>query len=672
MPATLGNRASFTFTVEGCDEELRVVRFDGREAISSLFEFRLEIAASDELELEKLVGKPAHLTIEGLAGERQVHGFVCQAEYVGDSRRYALYELTLVPWIWRLQQRSNSRIYQGKTTPEILELVLKASGLPRKQLRLELHGAFAPRDYCTQYGETDLDFISRLMEAEGIIYFFEHEEDAHVLVLTNSGDCRPPPDGPVELTWGPPEGIVHPGEHLTRLRLSELMRPTRVSLRDMNLHQPDLALETSAGGDGEREVYEYPGSYQDRQWGEKQAKLRLEALQATRRRGFGTSDSPRLVPGFTFKLTGHPRDGVDGEYRLLAVTHRGEQPQVLDEDAAGEFHYSNELECMGSKLPYRAPRITPRPTVRGVQTATVVGPEDVHVDEHGRVQVMFHWDRKEPSADGIGRWSCWIRVSQAWAGAAYGAMFLPRVGHEVIVDFIEGDPDRPLITGRIHTGFNGPPYPLPDQKTKSSIKSETTPGGGGSNELRFEDAKGSEELYLHAQRDMNVLVENDKGQTIKHDHTLEVGHDESYTIQNDHTLAVNHDQTATIRGNQSLTVGGDRTIDVGKAHTESIGADMKLDVRGNLNETVLQGKTVRVTQNMTETAGQNIVLQAGKNLNVSTGTNVNISSSGSTRVVAGSSMSLSCGPTTITIDSNGVSIQTSGTVTVKGAAIKLN
>ncbi len=383
------SHAVFTFAVDGCDEQLKVVRFHGHEAISTLFEFRIEVAC-EELDIAALIGQFAVLSIEGSDGVRYVHGFVCQAEYIGDSRRWALYEFTLVPWIWRLQQRSNCRIFQQQSTPEILTAVLEQAGLRKTLFRFELKAQYAPRDYCTQYGETDLDFLHRLTESDGITYHFETAEDQHILVLTDLDTSAPPADGKVTLQWQASDGMVNHGEVVTHLRIGECMRPERVSLRDINLHQPSTNLEVSEGDGEEREIYEYPGNYQRAgkggpEQGAAQAKLRLEALRAAQRRGFGVSHSPRLVAGYTFNLDGHPRSGIDGEYRLVHLTHRGEQPQVLDVDAAGESSYTNNFECMTNKTPYRAPRITPRPTVRGIQTATVVGPggEEVHVDEHG-------------------------------------------------------------------------------------------------------------------------------------------------------------------------------------------------------------------------------------------------------------------------------------------------
>lgn len=716
-------RALLTLEVDGCDEELRIVRFSGRESIATLFEFRLEVAAGD-LALDALVGHTAVLTIEGIDCARHVHGLVCQAAHAGESRRYMLYELTLVPSLWRLQQRSGSRIFQQLTTPQILVKVLEGAGLPRASFRLECLAPYVPRDYCVQYRESDFDFISRLMEADGIFYYFEHSVTNHVLVLTDRAEGAPTIAGDSALSAGPERGLVRDRERVSNFRLSEQLRPERVTLRDMNLHHPDESMEASEGSGNEREVYDYPGSYQESgrnapHKGGQQAKLRLQALQAPRRRGLGTSDSARLVPGFIVELTGNTRHDLDGSYRLVSVLHRGEQPQVLDEDAAGEFRYGNDFECVESKVPFRAPRTTPRPNVRGVQTATVVGPagEEIHVDEHGRVKVQFHWDRRDAHDESS---SCWVRVSQLWAGNGFGGMFLPRVGHEVIIDFIEGDPDRPLVTGHLYTGLNTPPYPLPDEKTKSTIRTESSPGGGGSNELRFEDARGREEIYIHGQRDWTIAIEHDKEQTIGNDASLQVGHDrrdsvghdESAAIGNDRMISVGHQHTEVIGADMtiavganlseavtqnasyavgvdrseavgmanSLVIGSSHTVIVGGSMTETVGQTKAVSVAEDSSETVGGGKNVHVAENLTTNAGKNIVLSASKHLNISTGESLNASVGKQASVIVADKMTLKCGDATVTITKNGdvtikakkLSVKASGDVVVKGANVKLN
>lgn len=714
--ALIGNQAMFTFTAAGCEEELRVVRFSGQEAVSEPFEIRLEIASA-MIALDALVGKDALLTIEGVDGPRYIHGLVCEAGYLGETSSYTLYELTLVPSIWRLTQRSGSRIFQHQTTPQILARVLEAAGIARSSFRLDLQGSYEPHDFCVQYREKDLDFLSRMMEAAGIHYYFEHHDNRHVLVMTDRSEGGP------EIAGESPVLRFHDEEARERIhsfRLREAVRTQRVTLRDHNLHQPDQQTEASDGS-GPLEFYDYPGGFQQTgkgapHKGGQLARLHLEALQATRRLATGDSDSPRLVPGYRFTYEDPSRGHLEGDYRVLRVTHRGEQPQVLDEGATGAFRYSNQIVASDAKIPFRPPRRTPRPVVRGVQTATVVGPagEEIHVDEHGRVKVQFHWDREATGDDGS---SCWVRVSQAWAGQGFGAVFLPRVGHEVIVDFIEGDPDRPIITGRVYTGVNTPPYPLPDERTKSTIKSESSPGGGGSNELRFEDAKGSEEVYLHAQKDWTIVVENDKSQQVGNNESLSVGNDRSLTIDHDQQESIGNDRTISVSNNHSesigaamtVSVGTDMTVSIGANLTETVGANATRSVGANLSESIAAaktedvglasiltigaayqvsvggamnesiglakleevgmiksvnvgadssenvggGKSVSAARNITESAGVNLALSAGKHASVSAGQNFNVSAGKNASIVAADKISMQCGGVTVVIKKNG-------------------
>jgi type VI secretion system secreted protein VgrG len=362
---------------------------------------------------------------------------------------------------------------------------------------------------------------------------------------------------------------VQDREHVQGFRFGGRVRPGKVSLGDKNLHQPDLGMrvEAMAAVGSDLEIYEFPGEYQQPgraapHEGESMAKIRLEALQATRRQGSGESDCPRLTPGCLMGLIGHPRHEFNGEYRLIQVSHAGSQPQVLDQDASGGSSYHNSFIVTEKKVPYRPPRTSPRPMMRGLQTATVVGPEgeEVHTDEHGRVRVKFHWDRSEPHDETC---TCWVRVSQVWAGNSWGAMFLPRIGHEVLVDFIEGDPDRPVVTGRIYHGLNRPPYPLPEEKTKSTIKSESSLGGGGFNELRFEDRKGAEQIFFHAERNLDVRVNNDAFSTVFQNSHVTVGNEEKgkagdsfAQLYHDHHLKVHRHVKAHLGGDVEVLVGG--------------------------------------------------------------------------------------------------------------------
>ena len=556
LRALLGNQPLFTFEA-AAGGELRVVRFFGRESLSGLFEFHLELAGG-EVDLAAIVDTPGVLKIDGLETPRFVSGVISSFEYIGQSRHLQLYEAQLVPWIWRLQHRHDCRIFQDQNTPDIIKAVLTTAGLSTEGFRFDLLGEYAPRNYCVQYRESDLAFLSRLMEEDGLYYFFEHSADKHVLVMADHPGAHPPIPGSPVLWFNPPGGMVADREHIQDFRFGERVRPGKVSLRDFNLHKPGLPMEAMdvAKARAELEVYQYPGEYQDpgqggSHKGKSQAKLRLEAIHAHRRAGSGSSDCPRVTAGHTMKMLGHPRHDLDGEYRIIQVNHAGNQPQALDQDAAGEFSYSNEFTVTERGQPFRAEPMTPRPVMRGLQTATVVGPEgeEVYTDEHGRVKVQFHWDRKDLYDQSS---SCWVRVSQLWAGNGWGAMFIPRIGHEVLVDFIEGDPDRPVITGRVYHGDNKPPYPLPADKTKTTIKSDSSIGGGGYNELRFEDRKGQEEVFLHAQKDWNTFILNSLTETVGASRTSSVGGGE--------TVSVGAARTVNVATSDATTVGVEHTV----------------------------------------------------------------------------------------------------------------
>ena len=556
LRALLGNQPLFTFDA-AAGGELRVVRFFGRESLSGLFEFHLELAGG-EVDLAAIVDTPGVLKIDGLEAPRFVSGVISSFEYVGQSRHLQLYEAQLVPWIWRLQHRHDCRIFQDQNTPDIIRSVLTTAGLSTEGFCFDLLGEYAPRNYCVQYRESDLAFLCRLMEEDGIYYFFEHSANKHVLVMADHPGAHLPIPGPPVLWFNPPGGMVADREHIHDFRFGERVRPGKVSLRDFNLHKPGLPMEAMdfAKARAELEVYQYPGEYQDpgqggSHQGKSQAKLRLEALHAHRRVGSGSSDCPRLTAGHTVKMLGHPRHDLDGEYRITQVNHAGNQPQALDQDAAGEFSYSNEFTVTERAQPFRAEPMTPRPVMRGLQTATVVGPEgeEVYTDEHGRVKVQFHWDRKDLHDQTS---SCWVRVSQLWAGNGWGTMFIPRIGHEVLVDFIEGDPDRPVITGRVYHGDNKPPYPLPADKTKTTIKSDSSIGGGGFNELRFEDHKGQEEVFLHAQKDWNTFILNCMTETVGASRTSSVGAAE--------TVNVGAARTVNVATSDATTVGVEHTV----------------------------------------------------------------------------------------------------------------
>lgn len=620
-------RAEFTLSIG--DIALRVVRFSGREGLSTLFEFQLDVAGID-LDPETLLGQPALLTIRGFDEPRLVHGIVSEAAYVGQTRDLLLYELTLTPWAHRLLHQQDCRIFQDQTTEEIITKVLSAAGFPHGWFRFSLSEEYSPRNYCVQYRETHFTFISRLLEEDGIFHFFEHEEDKHVWVMADHAQAHTPIVGDPALSFCPPLGrVVQDREHVKSFRFGGRIRAGKVSLRDFNLHRPDMAMEVKEAGKvgAELEVYDFPGEYQDPgragpHQGQLMAKIRLEAIQATRTLGTGESDCPRLQAGRSMILVGHPRHELNGDYRILQVQHAGAQSQVLQQDASEETSYNNSFVLSELKVPFRPAREAPRPVMRGVQTATVVGPEgeEVHTDKHGRVRLQFHWDRESTRDENS---ATWVRVSQSWAGNGYGSMFIPRIGHEVLVDFIEGDPDRPIVVGRIYHGQNDTPYPLPDEKTKSTIRSESSPGGGGFNELRFEDRKGAEEVFVHAQRDLNGVILNDRTEQVGVNRTAKVGVNDTTVVGAVHTV--------TIAGASASSPPSD-------GQTEIKLQDTFYSVTTGAARIVINGPDVYIM------ADGNITLAAGGNVSINAGGTVDLSSGASTSMVAGGGVLVLKGP----------------------------
>lgn len=663
---TPGIKSLYSLTIDGVQlpaagsvlQPLGVVHFALHEGLSRLFSLEVEFASA-KLKLPKPeapLGSSAVFRIMDDAGagsySRCVHGIVSRFEQIGSTRKFEIYRAQIVPWVWRLLHRRDCRIFQEMTVQEIVTEVLRSSGLATDAFEFKVQGNYLPRTYCVQYRESDWTFISRLLEEEGIFYYFDHtSEEDHVLVMSDhipNPSLIPPP---AVLPFSPPSGLVPNRAAIHEWSVSRHIATGKVTLRDFDFAKPtqDLEAVAEAKVDQDLESYDYPGAYGVLDEGKRRASVRLEEQQAFGMVGRGSSACHRMIPGRHFDIVGHPYH-PKGSWLLVSVDHSGAQPQVLGEDApSGDATYSNGFTAIPATTSFRPSRVTPKPVMRGLQTAVVVGPagEEVYVDEHGRVKVQFHWDRLGSRDENS---SCWIRVSQLWAGQSWGAMWIPRIGHEVIVDFLDGDPDRPIITGRVYNGDNQPPYALPKEKTKSTIKSESSKGGGGFNELRFEDLKGKEEVFLQAQKDWNIKVLNDKGQSVGHDETLSVGNDRTKTVERDQTVHINGKSTTVIKmdsatevteGNQSITVSkGNRTLEVTKG-------DNQIDVAaGNYNLSAAKEATVDADK-VKVTAQTEVELTVGSNT-------IKITKQG------------------ITI--NGVKIDTSSTgpTTMSGAMINLN
>lgn len=628
-------QAEFLFKSDAlADAALRVFRFRGQESISQPFEFVIELVSDDaDIDLAATISQPAYLLMrgrlyDGSRYERYVHGVVERFVQLAAGIRHSRYQATLVSQLKPLAYTRNSRIFQKQTTSDVTKKVLTDAKVPADTLNIMLHGSYSPRDYCVQYQESDLAFVQRLWEEEGIFYFFEHEKDKAKLNLGDGSHAFDslPRYAEVELRDRP--HLYE--ESLFEFRSEAALRPGSTVMRDYKFKQPALDLEATAEGDEhtDRQMYFFPGEYVEPGLGKRLTKVRLEELQCQKSRYVGTGNVRAMAPGFKFTLNGHRRGSCNQEYLIVAVTHSGSQPQALGEEAAGADGavYENSIECIPAGVPFRPPRLTAIPSVPGVQTAVVVGPagEEIHCDSHGRVKVHFPWDREGKKDDSS---SCWIRVSQPWGGVSYGGVFLPRVGQEVLVQFLEGDPDRPVIVGRVYNGENPPPYGLPDKKTVSTFKTASSPGGGGSNELRFEDAAGSEEIYLHGQLDMNTVIERDRTQkfgrdtadNVGRDRTRQVGNNETISIGVDRSATVGSNETLSVGSNQSLSVGSNQDVTVGANRTTSIGGNKTTTVTGSHTETVSGAQTVTVLQSLTETVAINYAETVGAAMELTIG-----------------------------------------------------
>jgi len=604
--------------------ETHVLQFDIVEGISELFQVELLIAYADvELDLRGLMGKEALLTLVHEEGDRHFHGIVAEAHELEETANFTRYKLRIVPRLWLLKHQRESRIFQEKTTPEILAEVFEAAGITGDALDDRTNSDFEARNYCVQYRESSLNFAKRLMEEDGICFWFEHSDDNHTLVIADDNADFVSVGSPADIPFQPPGSGTVGEQHVWRYRSQEKVRPGKATLIDYSFKQPTQDMEAAHEGDldTDLEIYDFPGGYVASSLGTKLAQIRHEELQVRRTTGRGSSTVTRLMAGRLFELKEHPNNNLNVEYLLLRVHHKGQRTDPGATGADNQSEYSNEFEVMPSEVVYRPARRTPVPQISGLQTAIVTGPsgEEIYVDEFGRVKVQFHWDRQGGGDDAS---SCWIRVSQGWAGTGFGQVYLPRIGQEVIVQFIEGDPDRPLITGRVYNGDNALPYPLPDNKTVSTTKSNSSKDDDGFNELRFEDKVGSEEIYLHAQKDFNERVLSC--------HTTDVGYDQTNTVHNNQTEVVDVDQkmsvggtrtvevtgkfTETIDGGSEETINAGRTQTVNAGQTQTINEGSTQNINGGSTQTIVGGSTQTITGNDTRTVNGNYTETINGNL----------------------------------------------------------
>ncbi len=541
------------------------------------------------LDLNGLLGTEGRLTLHGTDGNpgRHFHGLIEHISQTGQDRSHSYYQIQLITRLGLLNYRHNLRIFQQQSVIEIIQTILQEHQIEGDTLSLNLLNSYSPIDYCVQYRETDLAFIQRLMSQNGLYSHVEHNSDHHILHINDNLDAhtRVPAS---TIPWAKPTGLVHDQALIHTLSSQHAIHTQSSSLSDYNFHKPALSLQhthssTQQSHTSGLEHYDYPGHQQEPSGLQQQAQIHQQSHDANQQQLIGTGSARQLQPGYRFDLDNHPDHQANQGYLITSVQQIVRQPQVLNEQSSNEesYSYQGSFTAIPEQIQYQSP-VKPKPSVNGVQTAIVTGPEgeEIYTDEYGRVKVQFHWDREGQYNE---QSSCWIRVGQSWAGNGYGQVAIPRIGQEVIVDFINGDPDKPIITGSVYHGINRPPYALPENKTRTVFKSKTHQGQG-SNEIRFEDAAGQEEVYVHAQKDYNSVTENDKSAQVGNDKSASVGHDETLTVGNDRTRSVGNDETVSVGNDQRLTINNDQFVTIGRNQQVTIEKDKIESVNNHRKE----------------------------------------------------------------------------------------
>lgn len=631
----------FSINFDGGDDSFHLWKLEMVSEMSNLFELTVDCRSLEhDLSLDKMLGRPLTVEIKRIQGsslssDQFLNGFVAKAAYTGQDHGYSIYRLTVRPWIWFLTLSSNCRIFQEKSTPDILKDVFQEAGFT--DFKNKLSNTYEPRPYCVQFQETDFDFVNRLMEQEGIYFYFEHEDGQHTMVLADSYSAHETIKGESSVPFYSEEDHFRRGtDHFWDWRHNEEIQTDEVEINDFDFTKPTSDLKANASEKKSHQLagrtrYMYPGAYEEVSAGEKRAKIRVEESSAAYAKIYARGNVRGLRPGYLFSLNNFPNDpSQEKEYLVTKISC-----EILVEYARSEeveFHDAivYEIEAIDSKIQYRKPSITPWPTMSGLQSAIVTGAdgEEIWTDEYGRIKVQFHWDRDGQNDD---KSSCWMRVAQMWAGKGWGGLHIPRVGQEVLIDFLDGNPDRPIVVGSVYNGEQTVPYDLPSEATKSTIKSETSKEGGGNNEFLFEDKKDEELVQLTAEKDYE--------RTVKNNETVKIGFDK----QED------GDQTIEVYNNRSVTVDqGDETYSVKTGgRTTAIEKDDALTVKsGNHTITVDSGD-----QSISMTQGAQTV-EAMKDIGLTSNTgDVKVdASAGSVKISGTQAIELTCGGSSIKMD----------------------
>lgn len=645
------------------NDTLLLTDISGEDHISDLFRFDL-VCLSETLDIDPddIVGKTCTAKVNDENG-RHFHGYIVKFTYgeivgQGQGATFRKYHMQMVPWLWFLDRTNNHRIFQEKNTKEIVSQIFDDLGFSDYEFKAQ--GGLA-REYCIQHNESDFHFVSRLLEEEGIAYYFKHEEKKHKLILVDQKNAYDEvPETKLEYSRGSTGDT-----HINEWRHNYAFRKGQWTLNDYNFKEPakDLTANAATGSkfanNKSFEHYEYPGLYEHTA-GADLVKIRLDAEEADKNTVLGASDCASFYAGGRFALAKHEATSEKGDYILVSVTVNAYEHSYGMHSQNGSG-YSNTFQCIPSSVYFR-PRLRHyRPVMRGPQSAVVVGPsgEEIYVDEYNRIKVQFIWDREGKQDENS---SCYLRVTQSWAGNQWGASFIPRIGHEVIVDFLDGDPDRPIVTGSVYNGKNKPPF---SSKTQSGFRTRSTKDGtsSNSNELRFDDKKDSEQIYIHAEKNLDTEVENDETLTVDNNRTKTVVKNESSSIGEDRTKSVGKNESESIAKNKDISVGENhsenigknKSLDVGGDHSESIGSAMTISVGKDLKESVSGAYVEKVTKEYGLSAKE-IEMKADKKITLQTG---------SAKIVMESNGN-------ITISGKNINLKGSGKVVIKGSKVESN
>jgi len=641
--------------------KLLPANMSGSEQLGRLFSYHLKLLSKDgEVKLLDLLGSSMTVTLDTNGYKRHFNGIVADAAQTGfenfKQERYAEYAVTLVPKAWLLQHKVDCRIYTSMAVVDIVKLVLSEIGYT--DVKLSLSGNYSPREYCVQYREDYFNFISRLLEQEGIYYYFQHTSGVHTMVLADSLGAHAKTPGFSPLPYRPQGATQRAAQESAIHEFSSVrsVQTIRYSLTDYDPLKPKaslLGVGTINNADDNHgvpglESFDFPGTHETSEAGQHYAQVRLEALNVLQSQCTGSTDACGLLTGALFELTEFPRSELNGEYLVTGSTvHIENASYVSDQQQGGDLFHCN-FSVIRSGQPFRSMPAAIKPMVVGLQTAVVAGSdtvEDISVDKYGRIQVIFHWNKSDKKNFHI---SCPVRVASSWAGKSWGAVHIPRVGQEVVVSFLEGDPDRPLVIGSVYNADNMPPYSLPDNRTQSGIKSRSHENGGAEdfNEIRFEDKKGSEELFLHAQKDMREEVEND--------HHVTIDHDETVNIKNDQTENIKHDR--------KLTVGNDDKLDVTQNATTTVGQKFKLSAGTEIELVTGASSIVMKSSGEIEIKGVNIKIIGNATVDVAGTTSAKLHSDVAAEVAGGA---------TTTVKGPMLTLKADAIAQLSGALIKI-